>query len=330
MGNYYSHLSLWERQRMFVWHHHEKLSQREIARRLGRSTSTISRELKRNQSTAYVPTWYPNIADSKYKIRVRNRGQRTRLKNTTTQHYVIDKLKLGWSPEIIAGRSRQVNTIETVSHESIYQFIYKVASHLIQLLPRQHKKRKKKYPTRKKPSQFKQRTNISERPEAINNRSEFGHWESDSIVSVQQKAGCNVLIERKSRLVKITKLSSKTAQVTLNAILKNLKPMPNDFIQSITYDNGSENTKHEVANDVLACDSYFCSPYHSWEKGAVEQVNSLIRRYIPKKMDITTISDKTLQEIENLLNERPRKCLNFLTPLEIFTKRYPEYAKNST
>lgn len=314
---------------MFVWYHYEKLSQREIARRLGRSNATISRELKRNRSLSYVSTWYPNIAEKKYKIRIRNRGQRSRLKNLATQSYIIDKLKLGWSPEIIAGRLRLTEEVETVSHESIYQFIYKEASDLVQYLPRQHKNRKKKYPKRKQPSQFEQRNKINERPESINNRSEFGHWESDSIVSLRQKPGCNVLVERKSRLVKITKLSSKTAQVTLNAIIKKLKLMPHDFVKSITYDNGSENTKHEIVNQVLGCNSYFCAPYHSWEKGSVEQVNSLIRRYIPKKMDITKLPDKVLLDIENQLNTRPRKCLNYLTPLEVFKTLYPEYRNNA-
>jgi IS30 family transposase len=322
MGTHYSHLSRHERQLMFTWYHYDKLSQREVARRLKRSHSTISRELKRNIQTNYVPTWYPHPAQATYELRIRRRAQRPHLKNAATGEYVIEKLKLGWTPEIIAGRLKRETatsaSLAYICHESIYQFIYKEAPELIQYLPRKHKRRRKKYPYRTRTNKLTDRISISERPETINARSEFGHWESDSIVSGQQKPGCNVVVERVTRLAHISQLASKNAQNTADAIHNQLSQHPNDFVKTITYDNGQENAKHMEVNQKLNCLSYFCQPYHSWEKGAVEQVNGLIRRFIPKKTDITKISPETISEIENLLNSRPRKCLDYKTPMEVY------------
>jgi IS30 family transposase len=318
MGDKYSHLSIWERQRLYEWYHNQGKSIREIGRLLGRSHSTISRELKRNISQKYVPTWYPHPAQRQYKIRIRDRGKRFLLKTPETREYVLEKLKLGWTPEIISGRLKLEKGLESVCHESIYQYIYKEANELIPLLPRSHKKRKKKYPTRKCKKRIEGKVSILDRPERINNRSEPGHWESDSLVSPQHKPGCNVLVERITRLVHISKLSSKESNQTKKAISNQLGQHKTAFVKSITYDNGVENSKHLDINKALGCNSYFCQAYHSWEKGAVEQVNSLIRRFLPKKTDITKVSNGRIKEIEFLLNNRPRKVLGYKTPLELY------------
>jgi len=322
MGLRYSHLSQFERQLMFVWYHYEKRSQREIGKLLRRSHSTIGRELKRNIQMKYVPTWYPNPGHKKYKLRIKERGIRPRLKNEVTKAFVIEKLKIGWTPEIIAGRLKIDNDLVYICHESIYQYIYKEAPELIQYLPRKHKKRRKKYPSRSTKIRVTHKTSIEARSSDINERLVIGHWESDSIVSCKQKPGCNVVVERLTRLAHITKLSSKAAQSTHNALKRKLDGYPDKFVQSITYDNGTENAKHLETNDALSCDSYFCLPYHSWEKGAVEQVNGLIRRYLPKKTDITQVPNSVIQKIEHALNSRPRKCLNFKTPFEAYEKYF--------
>ena len=327
MGKHYSHLSDWERKRMFVWFHYDKKSIREIGRLLERSHTTISRELKRNISNSkrafprhYVDTWYPNPANIYYKSRIRNRGRRLRLKTNEIRNYVIDKIKTGWSPEIISGRLRNHCELGYVCHESIYQFIYHEAPELITFLPRHHKKRRQKHPYRKPTPAIKQKTSILEREESINSRSEYGHWESDSIESKDRKVAINVLVERKTRLTHITKLYSKTSEVTKNAIVKRLSIYNKQFIQSITYDNGPENAKHYIVNQLLKTKSYFCQPYHSWEKGSVEQVNGLIRRIFPKRTDFTSVSQNELQRLENLLNSRPRKCLGYKTPIEVYNE----------
>src|SRR5690606_10964948 len=204
MGCHYSHLSIWERQRMFKWYHHDNKSQREIGRLLGRSHTTIGRELKRNIQTHYVPTWYPHPAQTDYKVRARDRARRPRLKNEATRSYVIDKLNLGWTPQIIAGRLKAEKFFSYICHESIYQYIYKEAPELITLLPRKHKKRRKKYPNRSTKVKVTNKTSINDRPTDIDDRLVVGHWESDSIISAQQKPGCNVVVERVTRLMHIS------------------------------------------------------------------------------------------------------------------------------
>jgi len=221
---------------------------------------------------------------------------------------------------LISGRLQLMENLTSVCHESIYQFIYKEAPDLIQHLPRKHRRRRKKHPYRKKPTKIALKTCISLRPEPINNRSVAGHWESDSVESKGHKQGCNVLVERKTRLKHITKLESKKAGATQKALLKRLSTHPDNMVSSITYDNGSENAKHLIVNDKLGCDSYFCQPYHSWEKGTVEQTIGLVRRFFPKGTDFTQVSSKRLLQIESLLNNRPRKCLGFKTPLEAYNE----------
>jgi IS30 family transposase len=322
MTKKYNHLSLHERQMLFKWYHYDKNSMREIARRLMRSHSTISREIKRNMYNYYIPTYYPNPAQTMYESRIRNRCKPILLKSKKTQNYVKSKIKIGWTPQIISGRLKLEGKLKYVCHESIYQFIYKESKELIEYLPRKHKKRRKKYPTRKYKSKIPNKISILDRPYEIDDRSTPGHWESDSIESKGHKGGLNVIKERKLRLVKITKIKTKKGIDTKNAIVSKLSKFPSDFVKSITYDNGTENSKHEVTNSELECVSYFCQPYHSWEKGAVEQVNGLIRRYIPKGTDIQKINQRTIDKIEKLINNRPRKCLNYKTPLEVYTELY--------
>lgn len=320
MEKQYRHLSRFERGRIFEWHHCGNKSIREIGRLLGRSHATISREIKRNKYMYHVPTYYPNIAQNYYEIRMRDRSTRLSLKSKSTRKYIIKKIKLGWSPEIISGRLRDHQSLKYVNYESIYQFIYREAKSLIECLPRKHKKRRPKYPKRKYSPKISQKTSILDRPECINTRAEVGHWESDSVESKHRDGGLNVLIERVTRLVKISKLKSKKSAATNLVIINKLSKLPPNFIKSITYDNGSENAGHLKINEIINCDSYFCQPYHSWEKGSVEQVNGLIRRYLPKGTDMKLVHSSTIKKIENLLNNRPRKCLDYKTPIEVYNE----------
>lgn len=321
MKKKYTHLTLCERRRLFIWYHYEKRSIREIGRLLGRSHSTISREVRRNKSYYYVPTYYPNPAHTDYRSRMRKRVQRLKLNNPELLNYVVQKLKRGWTPQIISGRIKLTGEVGYICHESIYQYIYKYAPELIKYLPRKHKRRRKKRPARRYISKTSLKTSILDRPIEVNERLSFGHWESDSIESKGRKLALNVVVERVTRLTHITKLSSKKAVITKNALIKKLSKHPKESVRSITYDNGTENASHIKVNDQLGCESYFCQPYHSWEKGAVEQVNSLIRRYLPKGTDFSEVSDKAILAIEIAINTRPRKCLNFKTPIESYNER---------
>lgn len=168
MGAKYSHLSIFERKQLYYLRHYEhpKLSIREIARRLNRSHSTISRELKRN-SGCWCDQYYHNPAQHLANIRLRNRAQRVPLKNEDTRAYVVEKLMLGWAPEIISGRLRNHKELEYICHESIYQYIYKQAPELREFLPRKYIKRRKKYPYRKYVKKSKYKVSILDRPEKI-------------------------------------------------------------------------------------------------------------------------------------------------------------------
>ncbi len=157
---------------------------------------------------------------------------------------------------------------------------------------------------------------IKERPKEVQLRQEPGHWETDTAVSRQSLSALQVSVERKTRLSKLAKLLRKGAHPMNIALTMRLRRYPNWFRTSITYDNGSENTEHIRTNKILGTRSYFCEPFHSWEKGTVENTIGLVRRFFPKKTDFAKVSKNRINAVERWLNNRPRKCLGFLTPLE--------------
>ncbi len=310
----YNHLEPKERTLIYWWLK-EGLSLREIGRRLKRSHTTISRELRRNQW--FTNGWFPRGAQVLYQRRLAHRASRYRLKNKSIRQYVHQKLSIGWTPELISGRLKQTNSKQYICHESIYQYIYKLKRELIPFLPRKHTHRRVKHPYRSKPERIKNRVSVALRPPEATDRRQIGHWESDSVVGGDRKRALNVLVDRKTRLTHISLLSAKTAEETKKAIVKRLKNYPSEMKQSITYDNGTENTLHTLINKKLSTESFFCEPYHSWEKGTVEQTNGLIRRIFPKGTDFNNITTTDINRLEKLLNNRPRKCLNFQTPYEV-------------
>ena len=302
-------------------HHANGFSISDIAKMLNRNKSTISRELTRNRSKS-SKIYLSNQAHKKAKKRKKQAAMKEELKCHKIRNFVKNKLIEGWTPEVIAGSTALDPKNLKISHESIYLYIYKKRPDLVQYLPRAHKKRFKRVPkSNKKNNRIPNRISIDQRPEEINNRTEFGHWESDAIVSKQSKVALAVSIERISKLVKIKKIKQNKADLFSRAIIRRMKSLPTYARRSFTYDNGSENVLHESINDQLNSDSYFCNPYHSWEKGSVENVNGLIRRFLPKKTDFAKITHKRIKEIEFLLNNRPRKCLGFKTPNQVFLEQ---------
>ena len=315
MTKSYRHFDHKERTLIYWWRK-ENLSRREIARRLQRSPSSISRELRRNLWCGL--RYFPRGAQILYNYRVHRRATRYRLKSKPVRDFVHQKLQIGWTPELISGRLQQQGDLPYVCQESIYQYIYCLAQNLIAYLPRHHHKRKPKRPYRKTGERIKNRTSVGLRPVAGTARRECGHWEADMIVAGNRTHGLNVLVDRKSRLTLMSFLKNKTAAVTKKVMLRRLKAYPGSLTQSITYDNGSENTLHEELNKALGTASYFCAPYHSWEKGSVEQVNGLIRRFFPKGTNFHELGQGEINRVEKLLNNRPRKCLHYRTPYEVF------------
>ena len=227
-----------------------------------------------------------------------------------------EKLSIGWTPELIAGRLKHQDQLPTVCHESIYQ--YSCAQHLIGALPRHHRKRRSHRPYRKSGERIKNRTGLDQRPKAATTRREYDHWEADMIVAGDRNHGLKGLVERKSRLTHISVLPYKKAAATIQVMHRRPRTYPASLTQSITYDNGRENTCLEALNEALGTMSFFCAPYHSGEKGSVEQVNGCIRRFLPQGTNFHELARRELNRIEKLLNHRPRKCLNDRTPYEIF------------
>lgn len=317
----YAHLTIDDRAVISVMKEAGR-SQKEIAERLKISPSTISRELKRNAPPLRTGYYLPHKAHERYKERFSTSHQRPSLKNDMIRSYVEENLKGKWSPEQISGRLRIDHPGQRISHEAIYQYIYSEQPQYVKLLARAHRKRKYRGQGKShKTSHIPNRTPITERPEGINNRTWRGHWEADTMVSRRSSCTLVTLNERKTKTVIMDKVKENTAEAVSNAIIARMKRLPKRLRRSITYDNGHENVMHEKVNKALGMKSYFCAPYHSWEKGTVENTNGLIRRYLPKGTDFGTIKKSEIHQIENALNKRPRKCLRYKTPLEVLERQ---------
>ena len=294
-------------------------SLREIAVVLKRSPSTLSRELKRNAPPVYTGYYLAHKAQDRANKRKHESHRRQRLKNESLRRYVEKRLRLGWSPELIAGRLAIEHPELSISHEAIYQWVYQDATHLILSLVRAHRKRKHRgYSRKHKKSHIPGRISIKERPNAVDKRLRIGHWETDTVTCRKSYQAVQVTVERKARYSKVAKLKAKSARAMSIALTRRLSRYPSKLRLSITYDNGPENAEHMRTNKILGTRSYFCEPFHSYERGSVENTIGLVRRFLPKKTNLAKISQAHLSKIEHWLNNRPRKCLGFKTPAEIF------------
>lgn len=293
------------------------LKQQEVAKKLRRHPSTISREINRNCS----PVWktYSAIqAHQRAEARSQESHRKDRLGDPRTRKYVIRHLKKGYTPEQIAGRINRDIGLKT-NHESIYLFIYHERRDMIVYLARGHRKRRKRaIKPGKRVLKIPNRTMITERPAEINQHASIGHWEADTVISRASKESLAVIRERKMQIMYIMKIKRKNAESFKLAIIRMMKKIPKKYRKSITLDNGLENAAHEEIARILKVKIYFCNPYHSWEKGGVENGIGLIRRYLPKKTNFALISKYKISHIETVLNNRPRKSLGFLTPLEVY------------
>lgn len=313
----YSHLTLEEREVMWGLQQ-QGVSLREIAKRLGRSHSSVSRELRRNAK--YGDTYIPCKAQEQSIKRGVKQRRQAPLKNTAIILYVREKLRLKWSPETIAGRLQIDLPGETIDDETIYRYIYHPQNkrrRLWQHLIHARKKRMKKGGRGvKRDSKIPDAVMIDKRPKSIQRRIHSGHWESDNMVGKQiDKTVVSVSTERLTRLTILSKVTRKS-ESKVNGLMYRLGVYPKKFRKTVTVDNGAENTNHKDIKQNLDMNVYFCHPYHSWEKGTVENTIGRIRRYIPKGISIDEIPEEYIQEIEQKMNNTPRKCLNFLTPYE--------------
>lgn len=303
-----------------------KESVRSIAKRLGRSHSSIAREVNKNVPAAQR-RYTPRLANERAREKRKSRGRADRLKNEAIRRYVVEHLKEGWSPEQIAGRMK-LEEVGVISHEAIYQFVYaqvhrggngwvKPGKEDLRPYLRRKQKRRQPHGSRKGQRIFKPRgPSIEERPAIVDTRSRIGDWEGDTVESKNHAPGVNTLLERKSGLFLVTKVADKTSEATRIAVVGRLAGLS---AHTLTTDNGSENQRWEEIEEVLGVDCFFAHPYCSGERGSNENTNGLLREYFPKGTDFREVSDEAIARVEYALNTRPRKRHGFRTPLEIWS-----------
>lgn len=299
----------------------EGVSNRRIAKRLGRSVSTIGREIKRN---SFKGRYYVAIhAQNKWSKRKSCVGRRHPLKNKRVFAWTIKRIVRGWSPEQIAGRMKLVfkNDPEMrICPETIYSFIYSEEykhRKFWEYLPRGRKKRKKKNGRGVHKSRIPGRVSIHKRPEVVNHRTEFGHFEGDSVEGKGHKDGVHTEVERVSRMYFVRKVESISSSEAIKAQFEIFKPLPGFARKTTTLDNGRENHYHQTLSK-LGMKAYFADPFSSWQRGSNEYHNGLLRRYFPKGTDFSKVTQTEIDGCVEEMNNRPRKCLGYYTPNEVF------------
>ena len=296
-----------------------------IAKTLKRSPSTISREInkwvesKTDKYSADLAHW--NAKDDYLNKRNTDKIS-THIK---LRFYVFKGLLNNWTPEQIAGRLKEKypnDPIMSISHESIYRFIYlqpqaRLNKKLIKLLVRHKSRRKTPKKRHKTGSKILNQVSIDSRPKHIELRQEVGHWEGDLVIGKNHKSAIGTIVERKSRYTLIIKLKAKNANEVAKMFSKKLNQLNPLFKKSMTYDNGTEMARHEIITQKTGMKIYFAHPYSSWERGTNENTNGLIRRFLPKGTDFNEIDENKLFFIQEKLNNRPRKIIGYKTPKEI-------------
>jgi len=284
-----------------------------IARKLGFDKSTISREINRNSNKG---KYYPVKAHGLTKLR-----QSNAFKKKKTTRSIEDKIReliaKDWSPEQIYNWCKKED-IEMLSHEMIYQYVYRDERNGGELYKhlRHSRKRRKKYGS-KRLSNIKNKRNIASRPKIIEEKIRIGDWEIDTVIGAKQEGAILTIVDRVAKFLVSKQFNYKTAKNVKEATIELLKPYKNKVL-TITSDNGSEFTLHEDIAEELNCDFYFADPYSSWQRGLNENTNGLLRQYFPKGITLKRIEDNELQRAVNKINNRPRKTLNYKTPEAIF------------
>ena len=287
-------------------------NQTEISESIGVHKATISRELSRNTGQrGYRPRQAQQLSQAR-----RKKGQ-PRIAKSAWQ-VVEEKLQQDWSPEQISGWLLR-NEAVYISHEWIYQYVYadyRAGGPLYKHL-RSQKKRRKRLRGQDRRGQLSGRRSIEERPAIVEDRSRIGDWEVDTIIGRHHQQAIVTLTERKSRFALLGKVSKRSARQVRERLVQLMRPFL-DKLKTMTSDNGKEFAQHEQLAVDLDMDFFFAHPYASWERGSNENMNGLVRQYLPKKTDFCQVTNADLVWIMDRLNLRPRKCLGFRTPFEVF------------
>lgn len=313
MNKKYTHITAVE-QKEIAFLRGRGYSIRAVAKILKRGKSSIADELMRNSVRG---VYDPRKAAHKARVR-RQDSKYQGMKVVTSpelRNYVEKGLEEDWSPEEIAGRIKEINTLlPYASFRTIYKFVRSVYGRNLEKHLRYHQKQKRRG-SATPVTKLEGRIFIDERPEIVEKRRRFGDWEGDFIVSGKRGKGVLlVLHERKARYVLLKKIEKTTIESVHQYIFELTGGV---VMNTLTLDNDIIFRKHEELSRLLGVPVYFCHPYHSWEKGGVEYTNKLIRQYVPKGSDVSQYSDEYIQSIQDKLNNRPRKCLGYKTPLEV-------------
>lgn len=300
-----------------------KLKQKDIAELLGKTSSAISQEIKRNKcdnKTGYDA----KIAKSKTKNRRISANQRFKKieNNLLIRNYVIKKIKDYWSPEQISGRIKEEWPNDKSRHigkDSIYKFIYEKRKDLVKYLRCQKGKYRRRYGTRlrEKKREEQKKKRIDKRPKIVEQKERIGDWEGDTIVG-KDKSHILTHVDRKSGYGMADKLDRGLAELTRIKTQERFNKLPKNKKYTITYDNGTTFAEHEMTEKRTGISIYFANPYHSWERGCNENFNGLLRQFFPKKSSFANIKQKEIEKAVKLINNRPRKRLNYKTPTEKF------------
>lgn len=298
----------------------QNYSIRKIAWFMGRSPSTVSREIRRNQNSRgeYDPhlAQYTDLGRRKRSIRSHKLGDRRLMS------WVVQRLRRCWSPEQIAGRLRYLyphNPKRWISHETIYRFIRTRAQRLRRYLRRGHKRYRK--PGTPTPQRIRDRVGIEQRPEIVQQQGRFGDWEGDTIMGTKGKSRVLTLVERRSLYLVVHPMLNAGAATLNQAVLKGLAHVPKQLVHTITVDNGSEFSRFKELEEQLDAKVYFARPYAAWERGINENTNGLLRQFVPKGHSLRRVRADKLIGYANSLNNRPRKKLGYRTPAEVLREQ---------
>lgn len=314
----------------------DKESIRKIAKELGRPPSAISREID-GRPRIGCGKYNADRAQIKVDSKRKNQGRKSKLEHQLLKDYVIEKLKLGWSPEQTQLRlpiDYPKDKRMRISYEAIYQFVYsqiyrggngtlkKNCEDLRKYLSRRHSRRQKKgFRKAQKMERESMLPSIEKRPREVERRKNIGHWEDDTLVSRQSKVRIKSVNERMSGLVFFGKTKNGTAKECDKIVLSRLKSIPVDFRKTLTRDRGTENMDYKKIEKELNLECFFAHSYCSQERGSNENLNGLLRRFFPKKTDFSKLTDEEIYQAEYLINSRPRKRHCGLTPYEVFYQK---------
>jgi IS30 family transposase len=300
-------------------------SQREIAVTLGRFPSTIGREIRRNSERGQP---YRAISAQCRSHRLAHTARRKRKLDQyePLRQYVFKQLAQRWSPEQIAKRLKIMYTTDQtmhISHEAIYSYLYVLPKgtlrrELIKCLRRRHKNRRGRAKARRQSCPIQDFISIEERPAEVADRTIPGHWEGDLIMGHGNASALGTLVERTTRMTFLVKLKNKDATTVRQAYARQFQSLPRALKRTLTYDQGQEMAEHKLFTKDTRIQVYFAHPHSPWERGTNENTNDLIRQFFPKGTDFSKVALKRIKQVQDMLNDRPRKTLKFLTPHEVF------------